>query len=70
MELRKFNLNLLKAFSVLYQTQNVTEASKKMGITQAAMSNTLSRLREAFDDSLFIRTSKGILPTARAHSLS
>ena len=64
MNLNKTDLNLFIAFDVIYREKNLTKAGEVLGITQPAVSNSLSRLREIFDDELFIRTSKGMVPTA------
>ena len=45
MNIKNFDLNLLLVFKTLFEERNVTKASKKMGITQPAMSNALNRLR-------------------------
>jgi LysR family transcriptional regulator, mexEF-oprN operon transcriptional activator len=67
--LRNFDLNLIKAFDVLDRERNVTEAAKRLGIGQPAMSHALARLRQLFDDKLFIRSGTGMVPTARAQEL-
>ncbi len=67
--LRNFDLNLLKAFDVLDRERNVTEAAKRLGIGQPAMSHALARLRQLFNDKLFIRSGTGMTPTARALEL-
>ena len=41
MNIKNFDLNLLIVFKTLYEERNVTKASKKVGITQPAMSNAL-----------------------------
>jgi DNA-binding transcriptional LysR family regulator len=64
------NLNLLVAFDALLREQSVTRAAQRVGITQAAMSNTLAQLRMLFDDQLFIRGARGVTPTARALELA
>lgn len=68
--IKKLSIQSLQAFDALYQTNNVTRAAKHINITQAAMSNILKQLREVFDDPLFIRQSKGILPTNLAHEIA
>lgn len=70
MNIRNFDLNLLLVFKTLFEEKNVTKASKKMGITQPAMSNALNRLRYLVKDELFIRGPKGMRPTPRANDLS
>lgn len=47
----------------------MSRAAESLHITQPAMSKTLSRLRELFDDPLFTRSSHGMQPTPRAMEL-
>ena len=70
MNIKNFDLNLLVVFRALFEDRNVTKASKKIGITQPAMSNALNRLRHLVKDDLFIRGPKGMRPTPRAIELS
>ena len=70
MNIKNFDLNLLLVFKTLFEERNVTKASKKMGITQPAMSNALNRLRYLVKDDLFIRGPRGMRPTPRANDLS
>jgi DNA-binding transcriptional LysR family regulator len=60
------DLNLLNALKVLLEERNVTRAADRLNLTQPAVSRILARLRVAFDDPLFVRTSRGLTPTARA----
>jgi len=60
------DLNLLSALKVLLEECNVTRAADRLGLTQPAVSRILSRLRATFGDPLFVRTSRGLTPTARA----
>ena len=64
--LSRIDLNLLVAFQVLLEEQNVSKAAERLYITQSAMSKTLARLRELFDDQLFTRSSHGMVPTPAA----
>ena len=66
MDIRDVDLNLLKVFDALHRKQSVTQAGDLMGLSQPAMSFALSKLRVLFDDPLFVRTSRGMQPTARA----
>ena len=70
MKLNNLDLNLLVVFKTLFEEKNVTKASKKIGITQPAMSNALNRLRYLVKDDLFIRGPRGMRPTPRAIDLS
>jgi len=60
------DLNLLTALDVLLDERNVTRAADRLGLTQSAVSRILGRLRATFADPLFVRTSRGLTPTARA----
>lgn len=69
MNYRRMDLNLLKVFDVLMSEGNVTRAAAKLNITQPAVSNALSRLRDALEDPVFEKTSSGIRPTPKALEL-
>ncbi len=69
MNLHGVDLNLLVALNILLKEKSVTQAADYLGITQPAMSNTLKRLRQQFDDPLLVRTSEGMKPTERAQAL-
>jgi DNA-binding transcriptional LysR family regulator len=70
MNIRGVNLNLLLAFDALFEELSVTRAARRAGVTQPAMSNTLSQLRALFGDALFVRHRTGLTPTARAKELA
>jgi DNA-binding transcriptional LysR family regulator len=67
--LRSIDLNLLVALDALLSERHVTKASDKVGLSQPAMSNALSRLRGMFADELLVRTATGMKPTPRALEL-
>ena len=69
MNIALVDLNLLVVFDAVMREKNVTRASKRIGMTQPAVSNALNRLRHLAKDDLFVRTSEGVVPTARAISL-
>ncbi|MFK0209491.1 LysR substrate-binding domain-containing protein [Agrobacterium sp. NPDC090283] len=60
------DLNLLVVFQTLMSELNATRAAARLGVSQAAVSASLKRLREAYGDPLFQRTQRGLLPTPRA----
>lgn len=64
------DLNLLKALDALIDTRSVTRAADRLGLSQPAVSGMLARLRDVFNDPLFLRTQRGILPTPRAEALA
>jgi len=63
------DLNLLKVLDALLRDQSVTRAAERLGIGQPAASHALGRLRKLFQDPLFVRAGRGILPTPRAELL-
>ncbi|MBV8620511.1 MAG: LysR family transcriptional regulator [Curvibacter sp.] len=69
MNYRNADLNLLKVFEALMTEGNVTRAAHKLSLTQPTVSNSLRRLRETFDDRLFVRYGAGVRPTRRAVEL-
>ena len=68
-DIRNLDLNLLRAFSVLLAERNVSRTAKILHVTQPTVSGMLARLRVIFDDPLFVRTQRGLLPTPRAEEL-
>jgi len=64
------DLNLLLVFHVLYQERNASVAATRMALSQPALSHKLNKLRHAFGDPLFVRASRGLTPTPRAHELA
>jgi DNA-binding transcriptional LysR family regulator len=64
-----FDLNLLRLFARLLELRNLTRVAAELGVTQSAVSRSLSRLREAFDDPLLVRVGQRMEPTARAEAL-
>jgi DNA-binding transcriptional LysR family regulator len=68
-ELHNFDLNLLVAFDLLMQEQNVSRAAGRMSVSQSAMSHILQRLRQQLDDPLLVKTPGGMKPTDRALAL-
>jgi DNA-binding transcriptional LysR family regulator len=68
--LRTLDLNLLKVFDALLDEGSVTKAAARLSLTQPAVSGALTRLREGFNDPLFVRTRRGITPTAHAQRLA
>jgi DNA-binding transcriptional LysR family regulator len=69
MNIKKMDLNLLLVFNSLIETKSVSKGAKLIGLSQPAMSHALSRLRQLLDDELFVRTPKGMIPTAKAESI-
>ncbi len=68
-ELRRYDLNLLVHLHVLLEECSVSRAARHLNLSQSAISRSLQRLREHFQDELFIRRPHGLQPTARALAL-
>lgn len=67
--MENIDLKLLRAFDVIYKTANISQAADVLGIGQPTISMSLRRLREHFNDPLFVRTSGGMTPTPLAEDL-
>lgn len=50
--------------------RNVTLAGEELNLSQSAISNCLKRLRDHFDDKLFVSSPTGMMPTALAEQLA
>ena len=61
--------NTLKTFLTVLDESSVSRAAEDLGVTQSAVSHTLDKLREIFQDPLFVRVGRGIEPTPRAQAL-
>lgn len=66
----RYDLNLLPIFVALMEERNVTRAAERLGMTQPALSNALSRLRVVLKDPLFVRERYGMQPTEIALALA
>ena len=55
MRLNGLDLNLLVALDALLIERNVSRAAERVFVSQPAMSNSLGRLREFFNDELIVR---------------
>ena len=69
-DLRNLDRSRLKALDALLDQRNVTRAARRLCLTQPAVSGTLTRLRDYFDDPLFVRAPHGMVPTSRAQALA
>lgn len=66
---RTLDLNLLRVFDAVMAERNLTRAARNLAMTQPAVSNALSRLRDALGDQLVSRSGYGVEPTPRALAL-
>ena len=68
--LRFFDLNLLRVFEAVYINNSVSKAADTLGLSQPAVSNALYRLRQQLGDPLFVRTTHGMETTPKAEILA
>ena len=68
--LARTDLNLLVLFEVVLQERHVGRAAERLSLSASAVSHGLRRLRRLLNDPLFLRTPRGVVPTARATELA
>jgi DNA-binding transcriptional LysR family regulator len=66
LNLRSVDLNLLPVFEAAYEERSLSRAAERLAMTQSAVSHAMNRLRGLFGDPLFIRQSRGVVPTPLA----
>ena len=68
MQLSRVDLNLFTIFDAIYRDGGITPASRRLHLSQPAVSHALARLRELLDDPLFERRGHDMVPTPLARS--
>lgn len=69
-KLDRLDIKQLRVFQALMKEKNASKAANHLGLTQQAVSEQLKKLRDVFDDRLFLRKTNGFIPTPHAESLS
>lgn len=69
MRFKKLDLNLLVALDHMLELRSVSAAAEKMFMSQSAMSNALTRIRDYFDDPLLIQVGRKMELTPRAEAM-
>lgn len=59
----------LKVLIRVHQLGSFTRAAEELGVNQSAISYTIEKLRTAFQDPLFVRQARHLLPTARCDDI-
>lgn len=70
MNLHQYDLNLLVIFDAIFKERHLTKAGEKLNMSQPAMSQALGRLRDLFNDPLFVRSGNEMVPTAQAKQIA
>lgn len=69
-DIRSLDVAMLRTFDALMRERSVSRAAARLFLSQPAVSASLNRLRQVFDDALFTRTGHGVTPTPRALALA
>lgn len=69
MRFKKLDLNLLVALDHMITLRSVSAAADKMFMSQSAMSNALTRLRQYFDDPLLVQVGRRMEITPHAEAM-
>lgn len=70
MHIRNVDLNLLPILTAVVEDRSVSVAADRLGMTQSAVSQALSRMRKLWKDPLVVRTGSGMQPTPYALDLT
>jgi DNA-binding transcriptional LysR family regulator len=65
----RLDIKQLRVLNALLDLKNLSQVARKMGLTQQAISEQLRKLRDLFDDRLFIRQGNSMVPTPKALSM-
>lgn len=64
------DIDALRLFLLLYQYRSTTRVAESLFISQSSVSRSLQKLRDQFDDELFVRQPTGLVPTSKADFLA
>jgi len=64
------DLNLLRALDVLLAERSVSGAARRLGLSDSAMSRTLSRIRKALRDPVLVSAGRGMVTTPHAEAIA
>ena len=67
--IRSVDLNLLPVFEAVFEERSLSRAAVRLAMTQSAVSHAMTRLRTVFNDELFVRHSRGVVPTPAAEAI-
>ncbi len=64
-----FNIDYLRVLNSVLETKSVTKSARELGVTQSAVSHSLKKLREYFDDEIVYRVGNNLELTAKAQAM-
>jgi hypothetical protein len=62
-------MRMLSVFDELYKTRSVSRTAENLNMSQTSVSLALARMRRQFNDALFVRSARGMVPTPHAAEL-
>lgn len=68
-KISRIGVRQLRILAALLKDGNLSHVAGQMGLTQQAISANLATMRDVFGDPLFLRTGRGVMPTALAQEL-
>src|SRR5262245_5168737 len=69
-DLSRVDLNLLVLFEAVFEERHVGRAAQRLHLSASAVSHGIRRLRQTFNDPMFLKHPKGVVPTARASGMA
>ena len=66
----QLNGRLLKVFLSVFEEGSINRAAVELELNQSTVSYSIDKLRELFDDALFVKSGRGIAPTDRARAIA
>ncbi|ELO1776177.1 LysR family transcriptional regulator [Vibrio fluvialis] len=60
----KQDLNLIPVFIAIFEELNLSKAAARLSVSQPAISKSLNKLRQSYNDQLFYRCKNGVTPTS------
>lgn len=69
MNIDKLDLNLLKVFLKIYELKSLSAVAENLNLSQPAVSHNLKKLRDSFNDPVFVRSNNTMVATPLAQSI-
>ena len=66
---KRIDLNLFRVLDAIHAEGGIGAAARALHLTQPAVTHALNRLREHFDDPLFVRQGNRVVPTDQARAI-
>ncbi|WP_199610349.1 LysR family transcriptional regulator [Flocculibacter collagenilyticus] len=63
MNITQLDLNLMQVFLQIYENKSLSLAAEHLNLSQPAISHSLKKLRDYFDDPIFVRSRGGMVAT-------